>query len=55
MKRMKEAWDAIYENSSMSAQTLRDNAARLRKDKSLFHLIEVRDGHDVEPDAIQNY
>ena len=26
MKKMKEAWDNIYENSRMTAQTLRDNA-----------------------------
>ena len=36
----------------MSAQTLRDNAARFRKDNSLLNLIEVRDGNDVEPEAI---
>ena len=43
MKRMKEAWDDIYENSTISAQTLRDNAARFRKDNSLLNLITVRD------------
>ena len=53
MKRMKEAWNAIYENSPMSAQTLRDNAARFRKDKSLINLIEVREGDDVEPEEIE--
>ena len=53
MKRMKEAWDDIYENSIMSAQTLRDNAARFCKDNSLLNLIEVRDGNDVEPEAIR--
>ena len=53
MKRMKEAWDDIYENSIMSAQTLRDNAARFRKDNSLLNLIEVRDGNDVEAEAIR--
>ena len=52
MKRMKEAWDDIYENSTISAQTLIDNAARFRKDKSLLNLIKVRDGNDVEPEAI---
>ena len=30
MKRIKEAWDDIYENSTINAQTLRDNAARFR-------------------------
>ena len=49
MKRMKEAWDDIYENSTISAQTLRDNAARFRKDNSLLNLIKVRYGNDVEP------
>ena len=52
MKRMKEAWDDIHKNSIMSAQTLRDNAARFRKDNSLLNPIEVRDGNDVEPEAI---
>ena len=52
MKRMKEAWDNIYENSTITAQTLRDNAARFRKDNSLLNLITVRDGNDVEPEAI---
>ena len=40
------------ENSTISAQTLRDNAARFRKDNSLLNLITVRDGNDVEPEAI---
>ena len=44
-----EEWDYIYENSTVSAQTLRDNAARFRKDNSLLNLITVRDGNDVEP------
>ena len=52
MKRMKEAWDDIYESSTMSAQTLRDNVARFRKDNSLLNLIELRNGNDVEPEAI---
>ena len=52
MKKMKEAWDDICENSTISAQTLRDNAARFCKDKSLLNLITVRDGNDVEPEAI---
>ena len=49
---MKEAWDATYENSMMSAQTLRDNAARFRKDKPLLNLIEVREGDEVGQDEI---
>ena len=36
----------------MSAQTLRGNSARFRKDNSLLNLITVRDGNDVEPEAI---
>ena len=52
MKRIKEAWDDIYENSTISAQTLRDNAARFRKDHSLLNLITVRDRNDVEPETI---
>ena len=52
MKRMKEAWDDIYENPTMSAQTLRDNAARFHKDNSLLNLIELRNGNDVELEAI---
>ena len=52
MKKMKEAWDDICENSTISAQTLRDNAARFCKDKSLLNRITVRDGNDVEPEAI---
>ena len=31
MKRMKEAWDDIYENSIMSAQTLRMNQLEVKK------------------------
>ena len=36
----------------MSAQTLRDNTARFHRDNSLLNLIEVRNGNDVEPEAI---
>ena len=50
IKRMKEAWDDIYENSIMSTE--RDNAGRFCKDNLLLSLIEVRDGNDVEPEAI---
>ena len=52
MKRMKEAWDDIYENSTMSAQILSDNAARVPNDNLLFNLIKVGNGNDVEPEAI---
>ena len=49
---MKEAWNDIYESSTMSAQTLRDNAAKFHKNKPLLSLIEVRDGNNVEPKVI---
>ena len=52
LKRMKKTWDDLYENSTMSAQILRDNAARFCKDNSLLKFIKVRDGNDVEPEAI---
>ena len=52
MKKIKEAWDDIYEKSTISAQILRDNAARFRKDSSLLSVITVKDGNDVEPEAI---
>ena len=52
MKKMKEAWDDIYKNSTMSDQTLRGNAARFRKDNSLLILLKVKDGNDVETKAI---
>ena len=53
MKRMKEAWDMIYDDMPMSAQTLRDNAARFQKDKALLNSLEVRDGENVEPEISQ--
>ena len=53
MKRMEETWGDIYENSTMSAQTLRHNTARFHKDSSLLNLIKVRDGNDVKAEAIQ--
>ena len=36
----------------MSAQTLRDDATRFRKDNSLLNLITVRDRNNVEPELI---
>ena len=36
----------------MSAQTLRDNATRFRKDNSLLKFITVRDRNNVEPQPI---
>ena len=52
MKRMKETSDDTYENSTMTAQTLRDNTAKFCKDNSLLNLITVRDGNDVEPEEV---
>ena len=46
MKRMKEAWYDVYENSTLSPQTLTDNAARFFKDISLLNVITVRNGND---------
>ena len=43
MKRMKQAWDMIYEDRPLSAQCLRDNAARFHNDNSLINLLLVRD------------
>ena len=50
---MKEAWDMMYDDIPMSAQKLRDNAARFQKDKALLDLLEVRVGADVEPDVFE--
>ena len=36
----------------MSAQTLRDDATRFRKDNSLLNLITARDRNNVEPEPI---
>lgn len=52
MRRMKEVWDDIYKNSTMGAQTFRENASRFHKDNSLLNLIKVKDGNDVEPESI---
>ena len=53
MKKIIEVWDDIYENSTMSAQMLRDNPDRLHTDKSLLKLAKVRDGNDAGPEVIQ--
>ena len=49
---MKKAWDSIYENSTMSAKALRDNAVCFRKDYSLLNLMKIGDVNDVKPEAI---
>ena len=43
MKRMKERWDEKYPGLPVTAQCLRDNAARISKDKVLLNLLEVQD------------
>ena len=48
MNRMKDAWDVIYD-TPITAQCLRDNAARFRKDKSILNLIEVREIENIKP------
>ena len=48
MRRMNEAWNDIYEHSTMSVQTLKDSTAKYSKDNSLLNLIKVRDGNDEE-------
>ena len=52
MKKMKEKWDDIYEGWTVSVQTLIDNARRSRKGNTLLDLTIVRDGNDIEPEAI---
>ena len=52
MKKGKEAWDDIYQNSTMSDQTLRDNKAKFCKDNLSLNPIKVHDRNDVEPEAI---
>ena len=37
----------------MSAQTLRDNAARFCKDNLLLDVIEVKERNDVEPNVVE--
>ena len=47
MKRMNRAWDLICDDKPVSAQCLRDNAARIRIDKALKNLNEVRDRRNL--------
>ena len=42
MKRMKEKWDEAYPTTPHSSQSLRDNAARFKKEKELINLIGVK-------------
>ena len=41
MKRMEERWDEKYHGLPVTAQCLRDTAARISKDKALSNLLEV--------------
>ena len=50
MKRMKEKWDEKYPGLPVTAQCLRDNAARIGKDKALLNLLEVQD----QSEAVNN-
>ena len=43
MKRMKERWDEKYPGLPVTAQYLRDNTARISKDKALLNLLEVQE------------
>ena len=42
MKRMKERWDEVYPQTTLTPQNLRDNASRFKKEKELTNLAEVR-------------
>ena len=43
IKRVKEKWDEKYPELPVTAQCLRDNAARISKDNALLNLLEVLD------------
>ena len=51
MKRMKERWDEKYPGFTVTVQCLRDNAARVRKDKALLNLLEVQDQNETVNNA----
>ena len=51
MKRMKERWDEKYPGLPVTAQCLRDNAARISKDKGLLNLLEVQDQSETVNNA----
>ena len=52
LKKVKEAWNDIYQNSTMSKKTVRDNTAKFCKDNSSLNLIKIRYRNDAEPEAI---
>ena len=51
MKQMKERWDEKYPGLPVIAQCLRDNAARISKDKALLNLLEVQDQSETVNNA----
>ena len=51
IKRMKERWDEKYPGLLVTAQCLRDNAARISKDKALLNLLEVQDQSETVNNA----
>ena len=51
MKQMKERWDEKYPGLPVIAQCLRDNAARISKDKVLLNLLEVQDQSETVNNA----
>ena len=51
MKRIKERWDEKYPGLPVTAQCLRDNAARISKDKALLNLLEVQDQSETVNNA----
>ena len=69
MKQMKERWDEKYPGLLVTAQCLRENAARIGKDKALLNLLEVQNqsetvnnanheaaipGHEVQIEAVNH-
>ena len=51
MKQMKESWDEKYPGLPVSAKCLRDNAARISKDKALLNLLEVQEQKETVNNA----
>ena len=51
MKRIKERWDEKYPALLVTAQCLRDNAARISKDKALLNLLELQDQSETVNNA----
>ena len=48
---MKERWDEKYLGLQVTAQCLRDNTARISKDKALLSLLEVQDQSEIVNNA----